>query len=460
VNGSDPPASGRPPPSARSLDALQAALRDTTRLSRLLTVLSEEIPLPALLDRALATLSELFASDLVALLEPGRGGAYSPVAVLGLPEGIPGWTPHACEGSHLEEALRARAPLSVPVAAGDPRVDPTLRELGLRVVAWLPLAAEAPTGEGDPRSVLVLVLGRCRAVPFAAGDLDLGVALGGQVALALERHRVRERLHQAEARLREAEKLALAGRLALSIAEDASNPLAYLRSNLASVQERLPTIAAALRAAGASGATAADGLAEVVADSLEGARRMGRLVDELRKVGGSGSPGEPGPVDLRAAIAASMAELAPAGPGAPEVRQERGEPPAPLAWAPYALVRTTLTGLLRFLAAEGMPRTRPPAPISVRDAALDGRPAVIIEDPGLLVSPEEQRRLLELRLSDGAALRLGLAAAQAFQQLLRHGAEVSTAPRGTVGLTLRLVLPEAPGTGEAEQSSAPAWSCR
>ena len=432
-------------PAAESLGALRAALRDTTGFSRLLTVLSEDIPLHALLDRALATLSELFASDVVALLEGGAGGAFSPVATLGLPEDLPTWTPSAGEGSHLREALRTRAPVSRVVAADDPGMDPALRELGLQVAAWLPLANG---GIGDHETPAVLMLGRCRPVAYSAGDLDLATALGRQVGLALERYRVKAQLRRTEARLLEAEKLALAGRLALSIAEDASNPLAYLRSNLASLRERLPAIAAALRAAGAAGASAAGDLAELVDDSLEGTRRIGRLVDDLRKVVGPGTPGEFGPVDLRGAIAASLAELSPAGAGAPEVRQERDDPPAPPAWAPYALLRTALTELLRFLVAAGLPRTCPPSPITVRDAVIEGRPAVIVEDPALVVSPEEQRRLLDLRLPEGPALRLGLAAAQAFQLLRRHGARVSISPRGAGGWMLCLVLPVDRGAGD------------
>ena len=446
VNDPAVPPQGGPLPAAESLGTLRAALRDTTCLSRLLAVLSEEIPLPALLDRALATLSELFASDVVALLERGRSGAFSPVATIGLPEDLPTWTPGAGEGSPLREALRVGAPMAAVVAADDPRMDPALREIGLQVAAWLPLAGDGAPGDHEPPAVLVL--GRCRPVGYAAGDLDLAMALGRQIGLALERHRVQARLRRAEARLLEAEKLALAGRLALSIAEDASNPLAYLRSNLASLRERLPAIAAVLRAAGATDASADGELAELVDDSLEGARCIGRLVEDLRKVVGPGTPGEVGPVDLRGAVAASLAELSPAGAGAPEVRQERDGPPTPPAWASYALVRLALTELLRFLVGADLPRTRPPSTITVRDAVIDGRPAVIVEDPSLAVSPEEQQRLLELRMPDGPALRLGLAAAQPFQLLRRHGAEVRISPRLAGGWMLCLVLPVDRGPGD------------
>jgi hypothetical protein len=62
---------------AAAMTALEAALRDTTRLTRLLTILSEGAPLDTLLDRVLSTLSELFVSDVVALLQRARGASPS-----------------------------------------------------------------------------------------------------------------------------------------------------------------------------------------------------------------------------------------------------------------------------------------------------------------------------------------------------------------------------------------------
>lgn len=53
-----------------ALQAAQEAIRDTTRLTRLLTILSDPAPLELLLDRALSALSELFFADIVILLDP------------------------------------------------------------------------------------------------------------------------------------------------------------------------------------------------------------------------------------------------------------------------------------------------------------------------------------------------------------------------------------------------------
>ncbi len=69
-----------------ALMAAQTAVLDTTRLTRLLTILSEPAPLALLLDRVLSTLSELFLADIVVLLDPAGTGTFSPLAAVGLPE--------------------------------------------------------------------------------------------------------------------------------------------------------------------------------------------------------------------------------------------------------------------------------------------------------------------------------------------------------------------------------------
>src|SRR5512142_2720812 len=76
---------------AAAMAALEAALRDTTRLTRLLTILSEGAPLEQLLDRVLSTLSELFLSDVAALLERRSGTAWAPRAAVGIPEDQMEW---------------------------------------------------------------------------------------------------------------------------------------------------------------------------------------------------------------------------------------------------------------------------------------------------------------------------------------------------------------------------------
>ncbi len=70
-----------------ALRAARSAVRDASRVNRILTVLNEPAPLEFLLEKILTTVSELFSSDVVVLVDPAGSGNYYPVASVGLPEG-------------------------------------------------------------------------------------------------------------------------------------------------------------------------------------------------------------------------------------------------------------------------------------------------------------------------------------------------------------------------------------
>ncbi len=449
---------------------LQTTVRDTTRLTRILAILSEQAPLPVLLDRILASLSELFSSEVAVLLERTQGEACSPLAAIGLPEDVPQRALARGHGGCLGAAVRTRGPVVVPDAGGDPRVDPLLRELGVCTAAWLPIMGD---GDGDDGVAAVLLLARCHPTPYAAADLEVAMGMGHRIGLLLERTRARDLRRATEERLLQVEKLALAGRLAGSVAQEASDPLTYVLSNLEALRQRLPAIATALRVAreaarflaGGEGAEArrqaqilrealegggepdelAGELTELVGDSLEGARRISRLIESLRQVVGLGRRGEAVPVDLRTTIAACLAELPAPAAGTPEVRQEVGDDGVPRAWLPYPVVKAAVTDLLRFLLAADLPRSTPSSAIVVREATVGGRPAMIITDCALCLPAEEGRSLFEPRTPDGLTLRLGLAAELSCQLLRGCGAELSTSGPEEPGLTIRILLPPEPG---------------
>ena len=138
----------------------QTAIRDSTRLTRIFTILSEPAPLEALLDRVLLALSELFAADVVALLHAPGAEALAPVWAIGLPED-PTLPPFAGGPASLAAAAaRALAPVVVARAAEEPRLDAPLRALGVETAVFLPAL-------GSREVQGVLVLGRCRPLPFA-----------------------------------------------------------------------------------------------------------------------------------------------------------------------------------------------------------------------------------------------------------------------------------------------------
>lgn len=169
----------RGPAPEQALQAARVAIYDTTRLTRLLAILSEPAPLPRLLDRTLATLSELFGADIVALLDPSGTGKSSPLAAIGLPDDISALPISDAEGGPLATVMRTRLPVLTADAGTDATIDPHLRQLGIQGMVWLPVI--------DNHAVRgAMILGRCHPGRFLPSDVDLLMAMAYRVGLALE----------------------------------------------------------------------------------------------------------------------------------------------------------------------------------------------------------------------------------------------------------------------------------
>ncbi|MGB0127194.1 MAG: ATP-binding protein [Rhodocyclaceae bacterium] len=162
-----------------AVQAAQFAVRDTTRLTRLLTILGDPAPLDRLLDRVLCALSELFCADIVILLDPIGSGSFAPLAAIGLPE--EDLLQPLCTNpeGYVAEVMRSKAPVLAADVANDPRVAPQLRTQGVETAVWLPVV-----GGGEPRGALILA--RCRPEPFAYADVGLLTAMAYRIGLALE----------------------------------------------------------------------------------------------------------------------------------------------------------------------------------------------------------------------------------------------------------------------------------
>jgi len=159
--------------------ALQAAFRDTSRLTRLFTILSEPAPFALMLDRVLATLSELFAADIVVLVDPARSGTFSPLAAIGLPEDMIGLPMSGADDGYVTTAMTTRAPVVKTEVSLDPAVEPQFRELGTETAVWVPVV-------GSHSATGALILARCHPTPFAHADVALLVAMAHRIGLALE----------------------------------------------------------------------------------------------------------------------------------------------------------------------------------------------------------------------------------------------------------------------------------
>ncbi len=214
--------------------ALQEAVRDTTRLTRLFAVLNELGPLEQLLADVVATLSELFVSDVVVLLDATQPGRWAPLAAIGIPWGSEFRALPDPEDGHAARALRAGSPVAVTEAKLDPRVEPTLRELDVETAVWLPMVGEHRVLRG------VLILARCRPQAFAAADVDLLSTMAYRVGLLVERaHAERER-QLLELRVRQAEKTESLGRMAAAVAHRFNNMLGVVLAGLDLALEELP----------------------------------------------------------------------------------------------------------------------------------------------------------------------------------------------------------------------------
>ncbi len=172
-----------------AVQAARAAVRDTTRLTRLLAILSEPGPLELLLDQVLSTLSELFAADIVVLLDPAGTGIFSPLAAVGVPEDMLRQPLSDAEDGYVVSVMRSGAPILTAEANADPKVDSQLCELGAETAVWLPvIGGHAARG--------ALILARCRPDPFVHADVDLLAAMSYRIGLALEEAQRNTQLEQ------------------------------------------------------------------------------------------------------------------------------------------------------------------------------------------------------------------------------------------------------------------------
>lgn len=150
----------------KAIQAAREAIRDTTRLTRLITILNDTGPLDLLLDRGLSMLSELFMADVVILLDPVGTGAFSPLAAIGLPEDISRMPFSDKEGSLIKRLLDTGLPVNIEKGVSCQDIDSQLQELGVETLVGLPIN-ENNAVRG------ALILARCRPDPFSEADIGL-----------------------------------------------------------------------------------------------------------------------------------------------------------------------------------------------------------------------------------------------------------------------------------------------
>ena len=162
-----------------ALRAARSAVRDASRVNRILTVLSEPAPLELLLEKLLATVSELFSSDIVVLLDPAGTGNYFPVASVGIPKDYVLEAAPRHSFSPLFKTFHVGTVLEQEVIQANPIMHELSQLLGVEAAAWIPM-------KGSPELRGALILARCTPSPFSRQELDLLTAMAYRISLTLD----------------------------------------------------------------------------------------------------------------------------------------------------------------------------------------------------------------------------------------------------------------------------------
>jgi diguanylate cyclase (GGDEF)-like protein/PAS domain S-box-containing protein len=172
-----------------AVQSARHALGDMSRLTRLLTLLSEPGSVEEVLERTVAALSELFSADLVVLLTPAAADTCSVLAAAGLPEDLLEVSVASPPDGPIARALRTDTPVVSQSLVDDPSVEPSFHELGLQTAVWAPMS--------DSQGSIVGVIGVARTEgAFGHEDVALLQSMAHRVGLAVEQAQRTRQLEQ------------------------------------------------------------------------------------------------------------------------------------------------------------------------------------------------------------------------------------------------------------------------
>jgi diguanylate cyclase (GGDEF)-like protein/PAS domain S-box-containing protein len=162
-----------------ALGAARSALRDTTRVTRLLMALNERAPFDILLDNILSTVTEIFSSDIAALIDSAGTGHFIPIASVGIPEELMPKTISATESHMMSEIIRKSIAITPAKLKDIDFLDKIYSKLNIKTAVWIPLR-----GSEETRGALILA--RCGSLPFSDEDISLLSAMTYRIALTIE----------------------------------------------------------------------------------------------------------------------------------------------------------------------------------------------------------------------------------------------------------------------------------
>ncbi|MBN2403224.1 MAG: diguanylate cyclase [Spirochaetes bacterium] len=162
-----------------ALNAARSALRDTTRVTRLLMALNERVPFNILLDNILSTVTELFSSDIAALIDTAGTGHFRPIAFVGIPEEYIPETISMPESLMMSKLISKGVIVTPEMIKGIAFLEKIYRKLKIETAVWIPLR-----GSEETRGALILA--RCKSLPFTDEEVNLLSAMAYRIALAIE----------------------------------------------------------------------------------------------------------------------------------------------------------------------------------------------------------------------------------------------------------------------------------
>jgi len=244
-----------------------------------------------------------------------------------------------------------------------------------------------------------------------------------------------------EQQLQQAQKLEAIGYLTAGIAHGINNPLAFLNSNLGSLEELAETLAddAVQEALGPKYADLAAEAPEIVAEMKDGLGRIAHLVETLMGFSRSTSPEENlVQVDLHA-VAEKANALAAVGAASDAIRTSL-EPVPRVLGREEELVQIATNLLLNAIQASG---DAPEIELEVR--CDRGQVALSVRDRGPGIPEDSLRHVFNpfftlKGLGEGTGLGLSLS----FDLARRHGGTLEAANRPGGGAVFTLRLPPAP----------------
>lgn len=376
------------------------------RLQRVTDAALGHLGLEELLAELLQRIQEILQTDTVAvlLLDEERNELVARAAV-GLEEEVEQGVRIPVGGGFAGKIAAERRPILLTEVDHGHVLNAILIEKGIKTLLGVPLLVHG-------QSIGVLHVGALTPREFTQGDLTLLQLVADRVAVAIERAKAHERAVQLD-------------EMKLNFVAVASHEL---RTPSASVYGVLATLDSRW-----------DELTDeqkrlLVRSGYEQGERLRRLLEQLldlSRLDSRVTAIDPKPLVVRAAVT-ELVKQAYGTPDPPEVHLEIPDDMA--AVADPVVIERVVSNLIVNASRYGAP------PVVITAFQSDNHLRITVEDHGLGVSPELERRLFERfeRGPDGGGSGLGLSIARAYARA--HGGDVVYAPGGR-GARFELVLP-------------------